>query len=153
MNTFKRIVSNPLFPWALSLGVLYFIFKDLIHGIDLNSRFSTNSKDLNHTDKLDDSKSNLSDLQSLSYADSLYTAMADNGTDEESIDRIFKLIGNQYNFNKVFNSFKLRVYLPFAGEGNGVFGQYYNLSFWLNNELTISDKKILKSKHDWITFF
>jgi hypothetical protein len=92
--------------------------------------------------------STLTSQESNTYADSLHVSMASVGTDFETIKDVFLNIKNQKNYNKVYNSFGTRGYVPVIGVGKSI-GDFskLNLNQWLYEELTREEFEFLKENY------
>ncbi len=147
MKHLTKILSNPLFPYIFLLSIIAYI----LNKINIGSLFDEKRKPV--TSLLSTFGATITETQAKSYADSLYIYMADNGTEEEDVYSVLSKLKNQKDFNKVYNAFGKRLYIPFAGEGNGLFGNYYDLIFWLNNEFLDREKDYIKENFPNITIF
>lgn len=81
----------------------------------------------------------------------LVDTMATTGTDEEDILDILKFI-TPAQFNLVFQKFGKRQYNPTLGNQINPLAwftelDYYDLKFWLKNELSASEYNVLKAKY------
>lgn len=89
----------------------------------------------------------LSDGQANSYAERLYDAMRISGTDEEAIFAILKNLSTA-DYNKIYNAFGLRSYLPFLGESPFFVFKWgakeLSLTQWLVEELSSAEFAKLK---------
>jgi hypothetical protein len=95
--------------------------------------------------KPDDTKSSLTITKAKSIADSLYAAMSDFGTDEESIFKLLQGLSED-DYKHVYNMFGLRSYNSVIGTRSGsLLGDDVNLNIWLSSELSTSDFNKLKN--------
>lgn len=93
--------------------------------------------------QIDSKKSTISDEVADSYSNRLFNAMADWGSDSDTVYEILNKLQNKDDFRKVYNSFGVRSYAGNAFTVGGSpaeiakrLGAYQNLDLieWLNNE-------------------
>jgi hypothetical protein len=94
--------------------------------------------------EVDDTKVTISDSVANSYANQLYNAMKNAGTDEDLIYSVFQKIEKKDDFRKVYNAFGKKSYYNFGSPtiSAWLFG-YDDLDLieWLNKELGNSNFK------------
>lgn len=74
--------------------------------------------------------------QAKAYAQRLFLAMEDYGTDEDSIDEVYYLlVDNPYNIRMVYNAFGLKDYGVFGSPSWISSGTPTDLKGWFKNEL------------------
>lgn len=91
-------------------------------------------------------QSTLTSADAKAYADILHAAMNQYGTDE---DMIFQSLSglNGEDYKAIFNAFGMRHYdVEFGLNLMGSWGEKYNLSTWLTNELNESELQVLKDQ-------
>jgi len=98
----------------------------------------------------DDTESTI-DLESAnSYADQLFQAMANTGTKENEIYSVLERVKTKANYNKVYNAFGKRKYIPGFGVYDAFFGNEHNLTIWLSSELNSSEQKKLNDLYPFV---
>ena len=143
-TNYKRYVPKG-FNWNLVLVVVIVVFFNKI----LN--FLKGSSD-DYSAELDESNSVLSSSSAQSLADALHLSMSGfGGGDYERILSLFDEIKTTSNYNKVFNSFGTRGYIPGlrVGKTIGNFSRL-NLNQWLHSEL---NSEQVANLSDSYTFF
>jgi len=96
--------------------------------------------------EVDDTKTTISNSMANTYANQLYSAMKNAGTNEDMIYAIFKKIEKKDDFRKVYNAFGRRSYVgKFVGGSPTALdkwlGNYddFDLIEWLNEEVGYSN--------------
>jgi len=129
------------------LGVGFFIVRKLIKGKNpdgTSSREAPSLKDF----KIDASKLTISPSDAALFANSLYGAMLNIGTDEESIYSVFDKIKTRDDLLLLIKTFGIKKYL--WGTRAAFLGQDYNLIGWLRSELTNDEiAKIIPKFNEW----
>lgn len=96
------------------------------------------------TTKFNDSGTQLSSGQAVHYAERLFNAMKDTGTDEDEIDLVRLSLSRPSDLRSVWNAFGSRPYGTFGSPmfGLGMFATNLDLRGWLKAELSGSDFKV-----------
>ncbi len=102
-----------------------------------------------HLKKFSTVGSTITDEGAQNIASSLFSAMADLGTDEDLIYSSLKGL-SKADFAKVYNAFGFKPYLPHLGMEDEYFGTDYDLVSWLTFELSASELEKLKSELPFI---
>lgn len=96
--------------------------------------------------EVDDTKTTISNSLANTYANQLYSAMKNSGTNEDMIYAIFKKIEKKDDFRKVYNAFGRRSYVGKLVGGSPTaldkwLGNYddFDLIEWLNEEVGYSN--------------
>lgn len=92
-------------------------------------------------EKEPDSKAGITEQEARAYAERLYEAMKNWGTDEEAIYKILQPL-TLHDYNRVYNVFGKRKY--FGGSEAAFLGENLSLTEWLIQEL--SDDEIIHLK-------
>lgn len=130
-----KIIKNVLPLVALALGGVLIYFK-----------LSKTSKE--KSNELDTTGSTINDQQSDLYAEQLYTALQDFGTDDSTVMLILNRLSPE-DFRKVSNSFGVRPYLWF-GSAPSWLGYPLSLSEWLKREVNNLQAKFLVEKAGYV---
>ena len=130
---FKKYLKSPWFYF-----IILFVFSLIRY---LFKKGYTKKNDLTAT---------ISDSTANNYADQLQTAMGGFGSDETLIFDIIKKLKTRANYNKVYNKFHLRPYMPTTGTYDEFFGNQHNLTTWLSNELNSSERKQITEQSPWV---
>jgi hypothetical protein len=85
-----------------------------------------------------------------SYADQFQQAMGDTGTDEHAIFSLLENIKTEQNYNKVYNAFATRPYIPTFGVYDEFFGNHHNLTIWLTSELGKHDQQKINELYPFV---
>ncbi|MFV0402919.1 MAG: hypothetical protein ACK5KV_03000 [Bacteroides graminisolvens] len=90
------------------------------------------------TTKFNDSGTQLSSSEATHYAERLFSAMKDTGTDEDEIDNVRLLVSRPSDLRSVWNAFGSRPYGTFGSPifGLGMFATNLDLRGWLKAELS-----------------
>jgi len=140
-SAFNYLKNNALLigGFIILLIALFEYFKSLL-----------NSKNIGFDDyevTLDAKGASISDDKSKRLADILHVAMGSMGTDFEAIKICLDGL-TAPDFSKVHNSFGTRGYIDIIGVGTNVpTALKFNLTQWLESELTNSQKRELKRLH------
>jgi hypothetical protein len=141
--------KKPLFyiGGAIAIVVIgYAIVNKLKSGI--TGSFSDNAKGANPFVGLDydPTKVTISDATANSYANQLFDAMKNGGTDENAIYNVFQKIQKKDDFIKVYNTFGKKSYVGYFTGGtptkaDSILGNYDDLDLveWLRQELSVAN--------------
>ena len=94
--------------------------------------------------------STISDSTANNYADQLQNAMGGLDQKEHVIFDVIKKLKTRANYNKVYNKFYLRPYIPLTGTYDEFFGNDHNLTSWLFQELNSSERKQITQHSPWV---
>lgn len=140
METLKKLIKNPMTLKFILVVIVLLIIRSLF--IRRNNLIIESVVG-----------STITDQQANAFANGLYTAMAQLGTDEESIQNIFAQLKTQANYNKVSNAFGQRGYNITTGLGDDLlFNTPFNLGQWLRYELSSTEIQKLTTLFPNITF-
>ena len=122
---------------AVVIIIAYLIYrgiKKLMEGTPPNTNLVDNSK--NELNQLAQSGevTHYTKTQLSGFADKLFTAMDGQGTDEDQIKEVFGYMQNKADVLELIKAFGIRDY-----EDELFVVQQYNLSQWLNTELSASE--------------
>jgi len=125
----------------LALGVGALVIKKIINKATNNtSSTAPTLKDIS----IDPKNLTIGETDAVLFANTLYNAMADWGTDEQAIFSTFEKIKSKDDMLLVVRKFGMKKYM---GVGRAaILGQDYNLIGWLRMELDEKDMSKIKSK-------
>ena len=130
---------------AVVLGVGFLLVRKLIKGKNpdgTSSREAPSLKDF----KIDTSKLTISPSDAALFANSIYGAMLNFGTDEETIFSVFSKLNTKDDLLLLIKTFGMKQYL--WGARTAFIGQNFNLIGWLRSELTNDEIAKIKPKFD-----
>lgn len=135
---------------AITIAIIgYAIVKKVKGGIE--NVFSDNTKGESPFAKItfDEKLSTISDSVANNYANQLFNAMKDSGTDESTIKSVLAKLQKKEDFLKVYNTFGKKSYGKFLDNGEpnllnttiGLFGGYTDIDLveWFRKEISILD--------------
>jgi len=125
---------------VIGIGV-FFVKKMFVRNADGTS--STSAPSLKNT-SINKSKLTITPSDAGLFANTLYGAMLDFGTDEKTIFSIMDKINSKDDMLLVIKAFGMKQYL--WGTRAGLIGQNYNLLGWLKFELSSSELARIKPK-------
>jgi len=128
---------------VIGAGIL--LIRKLFKGNNADGTSSITAPSLKNT-SINKSRLTITTSDAGLFANTLYGAMLDFGTDEETIYNIMNKINSKDDMLLVIKSFGMKQYL--WGTRAGLIGQNYNLIGWLKFELSTSELAKIKPKFD-----
>jgi hypothetical protein len=127
------------------IGTGIYLIRKLFKGSNADGTSSITAPSLKNT-TINKSKLTISISDAGLFANTLYGAMLDFGTDEKTIYSVMDKINTKDDMLLVIKSFGMKQYL--WGTRAGLLGQNYNLIGWLKFELSTSELAKIKPKFD-----
>lgn len=93
--------------------------------------------------------SSLSQEDAKAYADVLFQAMNQLGTDWADIKQVLSELSEQ-DYRKVYNAFGVKKYLYFDHDDSGLLGTPLDLRGWFLKELDYFSKEHIRNKYPWV---
>ncbi|MDR5590255.1 hypothetical protein [Christiangramia sp. SM2212] len=121
--------------WLIPVLILI-LFRDSIFKINQNGVDGRSDIGMGHRSE---SGATITDDQANELATRLEVSMNSMGTDEEAIWAVFKKFKNKADYDKTHNAFGYRQYDKNFGNVGTPFSPQYNLTDWLNYELSTED--------------